>query len=214
MENGLIYSCAGQHFKAYNSRYREVLEHPEEPQHVKLDFMLSEVSLTISVTNFIREPMRRENQKERVDIYILQDRFAEFLSIAERQLDQLTVRMADRRPWRYGKPIARDQRQGVPNLVKLAELPRVKTYVPFTRETVTVDGASMVVDSEIPGRFQTKWQREGGSRQIHLGVFNGKWNRSVNGNGDPRGEAVMLSVPATELKNNFFAAIRDNWVED
>ena len=166
----IIYTCSGQHFKVYDNATQQVLAHPEEPQHVDVAFNLDVTYLVIIITKYKQEAMRVAGQKNRVDIYLLQDLFRPLLDVLSEQLDQMQIRYNPRRPFRYGQPMQREGRQGVPRNIKIAELNGINATASFKDHQISTRGATAIIDSEVPGRDQTRWQREGASRQIHIGV--------------------------------------------
>lgn len=180
-----------------------------DTEEVNLRFELDNRNLVIIVSGFVQRVMRRANQKNRVDIYILQDQFRPIIDIIPKSLDAMSVRHNPKRPFRYGQPLAREARQGVPELVKLAELTGIGVDALFDEQQVIVNRASAFIDSETPGSHQSKWQREGGSRQIHIGIFGGEWTRL-----DPTGEVkvVRVFIPVQELKYNLIEPALNNWV--
>lgn len=205
-----IYECRGKHFKVYNSTLRQVLEHPSDTEEVDLEFRLDDQYLVIAVTGFIETSMRVPGQKNRIDIYVLQDQFYPLLAILRERLDKTAAQHAPQRAWRYGMPMPRPGRQTVPNLRKLAELAGVGAVAPFGRQLAIVRGATAVIDSEVPGEQQTKWQREGASRQIHIGVFGGRRSTTQTNTEQPE---VRVYIPITEIKYNLVESVTEHWVE-
>lgn len=202
-----IYRCKGKHFKVYHNSLKKVLEHPSDTEEVDLNFYHDETKLIISVSNYIEQDMRKDGQRNRLDIYIEQDVFIPILKIIKTTLAPESS--LPQTKWRYSAPIARDQRQGVPNLIKLAELQEcISAIVSYSSKSVQFTKASMVIDSEVPGQNQTKWLKEGGGRQIHLGVFSATWEDRKNQN-----EAftdVYIHIPKKYLLHNFVIPIEEN----
>jgi hypothetical protein len=204
-----IYSCNGKHFKVYNDDLRQVLEHPSEEEPVTVNFSHSHSDFTIAVTGFVNRRMRLEGQKDRGDIYILQNQFKPLLAYLEDLLENLNVQSDGRDPWKFRSPQARDSRQSVPDLVKLAEVSEVSLIAPFDAWVFCANNGYLVADSEIPGIDQKKWYSEGAERQIHLGVF----GRSHELKEERVPEAVIVNIPLRKLKNNFLEPIRANWID-
>ena len=204
-----IYSCEGKHFKVYNSELQEVLEHPNDKNPVSVNFGYDEHSLIITVTDFIKTKMRKKNQKNRGDIYILQKQFKPLLPHLKDVIRKLEIESNREKSWRFGSPQARRDRQVVPKLIKLAEVSGVSLIAPFNDHVFQIKNAYLIVDSEIPGRNQTKWRLEGGERQIHLGVFGSDF--FLKKEKIPR--EVIINIPLEELENNFLKHIQKNWID-
>lgn len=204
-----IYSCEGKHFKVYNSELQEVLEHPNDEEPVSISFRCNERNLKITATDFIKRRMREEGQKNRGDIYILQKQFRPLLAHLEDLLEKLEIRSNPERPWRFGSPQARGGRQGVPRLKKLAEVSGVSLIAPFNNHVFRIKSGYLMVDSEIPGIDQKKWDIEGGERQIHLGAFGS--NQSLKK--EKMAKKVIVKVPLEELEHNFLKPIQTNWID-
>lgn len=204
-----IYSCKGRHFKVYDSDQQKVLEHPSDTEEVNLDFEITDGHLCMTITGYVETPMRKPGQKKRIDVYILQEVFAPILPLIKAEMATRQIVVADRNKWKYGAPIARDGRQSVPKLVKLAETKDVEGVVPIGDRILNTHGAVAVVDSEIPSAQQSKWKREGGARQIHFGIFGGSWESRSGGQHDKR---VVLKFPLSYVGNDLISAIEENWV--
>lgn len=205
-----LFQCKGKHFKVYNNILGQVLEHPAEDRSVNITFSHLEDNVQITITDFITSRMRIAGQKNRADIYILQEEFKPFLEILEQLIEKVGMESQARaRTWRYGSPFSRNGRQGVPRLKKLAELWGIHFLAPFPKRLFEFKEACLVVDSEIPGRDQSKWDSEGGSRQIHFGIFGGEIS---NKNGEMP-EVVIVNIPLNELNNNFINPIKLNWID-
>ena len=201
-----LYECQGKHFKVYNSKVEEVLEHPDEDTGVIVNFGYNENDLIINVTGFLKKPMRKIGQKNRGDIYIFQKDFKPFLPILDKLLkDQKTVSDPEEK-WRFGNPVERDGRQSVPNCFKLAEVSEVILTAPFDEQSLRIEGF-LIVDSEIPGRDQSLWAKQGGGRQIHIGVWG---SVSII---EKKSEAVDISIPLKKLENNFLKTIQEYWID-
>ncbi len=204
-----IYSCEGRHFKVYNSQLREVLEHPSDEKPVSVNFGYDKHNLIITVTDFIKTRMRKKEQKNRGDIYILQKRFKPLLPHLKVLLKKCEIQSNQEKPWRFGSPHARSGRQGVPGLVKLAEISGVSLIAPFNDHVFRIKEGYLIVDSEIPGRSQTKWHSEGGERQIHFGVFGSDFFLKK----ERIPKEVIINIPLKDLKNNFLKNIEINWID-
>ena len=207
-----LYSIKGKHFKVYNNKWLEVLEHPSDTEEVSLFIEINKDKLDVVVKDYVHQPMRIPGQKERIDIYILQESFKPLLDLLEEEIKILPIIHEPKRNWRFGKPSSRFNRQGVPNLQKLAEVCNVSALIPFQNEAFNLNSAFAVVDSEVPSSEQTKWQREGGSRQIHIGIFMGYW-KSISIESTNNSDEVRITIPTSELKYNFLDSIKNNWVE-
>ncbi len=203
-----IYSCEGKHFKVYNSDLQEVLEHPNDEKPVLVNFSYGEDDLIITVKGFIKTKMRKENQKNRGDIYFLQKEFRPLLSRLNDLIERLEINSAQEKGWRFRSPQPRMGRQGVPKLVKLAEVSGVSLIAHFDLYTFQIKNGYLIIDSEIPGRDQTKWSSEGAERQIHFGIFG--WDYSLKKKRVPK--EVVVTIPLENLKNNFLKPIKNNWV--
>lgn len=204
-----IYSCEGRHFKVYDSAIKKVLEHDPDTESVDLDFLLDDQYLWIEVSGYYETDMRVPGQKLRLDLYIFQDLFEPILPILNDELKALGINQNPPTTWFYGNPVPRENRQGVPRLVKLAEISNTSFKAPFSNQDLILYDAVTVVDSEIPGDDQTRWRREGGSRQIHFGIFNGK--KKVR---DPENiNSVRIVIPINQLLHDFIRPIQQNWVE-
>lgn len=107
-----IYSCDGKHFKVYHSDLGEVLEHDSEEKPVSVNFGYEDNEFTITVTGFTKRKMRLENQKNRGDIYILQNQFKPLLPCLKDLLKKLNTKSDPEEPWRFGRPQARNGREG------------------------------------------------------------------------------------------------------
>jgi len=204
-----IYGCEGKHFKVYNNELREVLEHPSEEKPVSVDFSYNKTDLVITVTGFIKKKMRISNQKDRGDIYILQNQFSPLLPSLCDLLKRLSIDSEQGESWRFGNPQERMGRQGVPKLRKLAEVRGVSLEAPFDAYVFSIENANLVVDSEIPGIAQTKWRSEGGERQIHLGVFG--YHCGLRKRKMP--QEVVINIPLKKLENSFLKPIQKNWID-
>lgn len=209
MDKVTIYVCQGRHFKAYDNDQKKVLEHPNDSEEVHLEFCIDSDYLYVFVTEHIETDMRISGQKKRVDIYIIQYVFKPLLEILKNNLVKKNVKAMPQMKWRYGNPVARNGRQGVPSLTKLAEIISIDGAFPIGNKFITFSNATAVIDSEIPGDQQSKWKREGGSRQIHIGIFGGTWN-SVNR--DKQKEIVIVKIPLKHIENNFIKTIESNWI--
>ncbi len=207
----IIYTCRGKHFKAYNSYQNQVLEHSSDTEGVNLKFQLSAEHLIIIITEYVQKEMRIANQKNRIDLYILPDQFHPLLLSLREHLEGMHINQHERRPWRLGEPVPRSGRQGVPSLVKLAEINDISAIIPISPQLISIQGATAIVDSEIPSKQQTKWEREGGARQIHFGIFGGKWLHQVS---KIKPGDVRVFIPINELQHNFIETIDEFWVED
>lgn len=204
-----IYSCPGKHFKVYHSGLEEVLEHESDEKPVLVTFSHNDVDLLIAVSGFVKRRMRLEKQKDRGDIYILQDKFKPFLLRLNQLLRTLNVKADQEEPWRFRQPIAREGRQGVPNLTKLAEVSQVSLMAPFDDQVFRIQNGYLVVDSEIPSSDQSKWYSEGAERQIHLGIFG--FSRSLAK--EKTDNKVVITIPLEKIKKSFVQMIEKNWVE-
>ena len=205
-----IYSCKGRHFKVYNTELELVLEHPSDTETVDLAFYGSEEYLIIEVTNYIQTGMRIANQKIRTDIYIMQETFKPLLDMLTLYLDWFEVESNEfAKTWKFSSPVARDGRQGVPNLVKLSEIPNIIVYAPFGGQELIFKNSTMIIDSQVPSKYQTKWIREGAARQIHIGIFGGRANnyRNIKEN-----NVVQVLIPIEDIRNSFINPIKNNWV--
>jgi len=204
-----IYACKGKHFKVYNSHQNQVLENPSDTEEVDVEFNLDNAHLVIFVRGYIQTKMRFAGQKNRIDLYILPENFYPLLDKLKKHLARISIQHAPLKSWRFSKPIPREGRQGVPSLVKLAEIINVSALVPIIPQMVKVGGATALIDSEVPGEQQAKWKREGGTRQVHIGIFGGVWTREARVN--PEKEVVVF-IPLSEVKNNFIDSIEKFWV--
>lgn len=203
-----IYSCKGKHFKVYESELGEVLEHDNEENPVRIDFGYENDEFTITVSEFVRRKMRLEKQKNRGDIYILQNQFEPLLQCLEILLKKLNIDSDPEKEWRFGSPQAREGRQGVPKLVKLSEVSEVSLVAPFDGHIFRINNGYLVADSEIPGTDQKKWFSEGSERQIHLGIFG--YNCALTE--EKMTHEVKVKFPLRKLENNFLKPIQTNWV--
>ena len=206
----IIYICQGKHFKAYDSAQGKVLEHPSDSEEVHLEFCLNSEYLYIFVTDYIETNMRILGQKKRIDIYILQSVFKPFLRVLKNSLAKINIKAKPMTNWKYGNPIARNGRQNVPSLTKLAEVASIAGEFPIGNKLITFSNATAIIDSEIPGEQQSKWRREGGIRQIHFGIFSGAWNYADYDIGK---KIVFVKLPAINLENDFLGSIKNNWIE-
>jgi hypothetical protein len=185
-----------------------VLEHPSEEKPVSVNFSYDYTDFTITVTGFLKRKMRLEEQKNRGDIYILQNQFKPLLPRLEDLLKKLDIKSDQEEPWRFGDPQARNGRQSVPKLIKLAEMSSVSLTAPFDEYVFCINNGYLVVDSEIPGRDQSKWYSEGAERQIHLGIFG--YNCDLRKEKIPK--VVVVKIPLRKLENNFLKPIQNNWI--
>jgi len=204
-----IYECEGRHFKVYNNDIGKVLEHHPESETVQLEFYSDKKFLWIHVFGFVEMDMRISGQKKRLDLYIFQDIFYPLLDILKEVIMSYGIDFTQAFEWKFGKPKARGGRQGVPRLTKLTEVQNVHSKAPFFNETLIFRNATAVMDSEVPGKDQTKWGREGGSRQIHFGIF----NASTEAKSDPEPGPVQIAIPTRHLLNNFIEPIISNWID-
>lgn len=204
-----IYNCSGRHFKVYDSDQQRVLEHPSDTEQVNLQFGMTDEHLCVVITGYIETPMRRAGQKKRIDIYIMQNDFAPILPILKDEVHSRKITGAPSNKWKYGMPTARDGRQGVPMLVKLAETIDVECCAPIGKSDVSLIKATAIVDSEVPGDQQSKWKREGGSRQIHFGIFNGIWSAKERQSTEDR---VVVKFPLRHVENDLVSSIEKYWV--
>jgi len=197
----LIYACRGKHFKVYNSILGQVLEHPSDTEEVDLEFEIDENSIVIKVKGYIRTNMRIPGQKDRADIYILQKNFQPLLPLLHENINLLCVNHNAHRKWRYGAPVNRSTRQGVPKLVKLAEINQLLVIAPFEEKEMRIVNGVGFIDSEVPGMDQSKWKREGSSRQIHIGIGLGRVT-CTNIKNDAIGIFKVI-IPLPEIKYDF-----------
>ena len=186
----------------------EVLEHDSEEKPVSVNFGYESNEFTITVTGFVKRKMRLEKQKNRGDIYILQNQFKPLLPCLKDLLKKLDTMGDPEERWRFGIPQARNGRQSVPKLVKLAEVSEVSLAAPFNGHVFRIYNGYLVVDSEIPGIDQEKWYSEGAERQIHFGIFG--YNCALKEEKIPK--AVIVNIPLKKLENNFLKPIQNNWV--
>ncbi len=175
------YNCLGRHFKVYWAEKDKVLEHPSETEEVLLTFYIdnsnSSSNFVIEVRDYVRKKMRVSGQKLRTDLYILPKNLKNLGDLLIQLSSSISIDQIGF-SYRYGKPTSRDGRQSVPKLIKIGDFDVKQIIAPFGNELLIVENGIGVLDLEEPGQDQTKWLREGGSRQFHFGFFNFKNVRS------------------------------------
>lgn len=152
--------------------------------------------------------MRVPGQKRRIDLYIMQGEFQPLLEMLHTHIGQMGIPQKQCIPWRYGMPTARRMRQEVPGVRKLAEVGDVLASVPFNDVNYSLNNGVLCVDSEVPGRDQTAWKNEGGSRQIHFGVFKCVWRKAPPN----KSSSVKIYIPSSYVLHRFVEPIQENWV--
>ncbi len=165
------YNCEGRHFKVYWTKKLQVLEHPSETETVSLNFSYENLNqilfLVIKISDYIISKMRIPGQHLRADLYVLPHEIRPLGKLLIEALRKNTIEQKSFQ-YRYNKPVARNQKQSVPNIVKIGELNVEKIIAPFRDEILILKNGICALDLETPGRDQTRWKREGAFKQLHF----------------------------------------------